>query len=381
MKIYILYIYKIYKMQCLNYIGCKNTLFNSILKVCNDNIGDKLKEMHFLDIFAGTGIVGFNMQPKCKKISSNDLEYYSYVINYALLISNYSNKIQILIDDCNKLESIEGLIYKNFSPNSNCERMFFTPENAKKCDAIRVHINKLYEIESITQNEYYFLLASLLVSIDKFANTTSIYGAYLKKFKNSALKSLILKPIHNRIDNINNEVFNMLSEDLTQTENKWDVVYMDPPYNQRVYAANYSPLNYIAKYDSTIIINGKTGLISNYNKSNFSSKINVENAFKLIVENIKTLYIVLSYNNEGLLSYETIKNILLQKGNVKLYKIKYNKFKAKKDNKTPTYVEEYIWFVKCNDSFIQNKIKLNESTQDMDDFREIELNLFEEIRF
>ena len=43
-----------------------------------------------------------------------------------------------------------------------------------------------------------FLLGSLLVSIDRVANTTSVYGAYLKKLKASALKPLVLEPIHQK---------------------------------------------------------------------------------------------------------------------------------------------------------------------------------------
>jgi adenine-specific DNA-methyltransferase len=31
-------------------------------------------------------------------------------------------------------------------------------------------------------------------------------------------------------------------------EDEYDICYLDPPYNNRQYAANYFPLNYIAKY-------------------------------------------------------------------------------------------------------------------------------------
>ena len=50
---------------------------------------------------------------------------------------------------------------------------------------------------------------------------------------------------------------------------------------------------------------------------------------------------------------EEFKNILIRKGTVKLYKIKYNKFKAHQgvDKK---YVEEYIWLI--NTSSISSEI-------------------------
>jgi adenine-specific DNA-methyltransferase len=240
--------------------------------------------------------------------------------------------------------------------------MFFTNENAKKTDTIRHYIQRLVEFKEITQAEFYFLLASLLVSIDKVANTSCVYGAYLKEFKKSAIKPLILTPIHSKTDiNINNNVYNELAEKLVKMDNQYyDVIYIDPPYNQRQYSANYSPLNYIALYDKSIVLTGKTALIKNYNKSDFCKKREVKQAFTNLIGDVKCNYLILSYNNEGLLDIEEIKKILLSKGSVKLYKIKYTKFKAqqKVDKK---FVEEYIWVVdttKKGDTIIEIEMEL-----------------------
>jgi adenine-specific DNA-methyltransferase len=318
-------------MNTLNYIGCKNSLFKTLLHVCNENISN-MENKSFLDLFAGTGIVGFNMAFYFKSCSANDLEFYSYVINYALLICDYDENLQRIIEKCNKLEGIEGLIFQNFSPNDTCERMFFTNENAKKADAIRIYICDLLKASQITQNEYYFLLASLIVSIDKIANTSCVYGSYLKSFKTTAIKNLVLTPIHkNSVVNLANKVYNLQAETFgDSTSDFYDVVYMDPPYNHRQYSANYSPLNYVAHYNKEIVLNGKTALMADYNKSNFCKKAEVKKTFTELIEGIKCKYLIISYNNEGLMPIEEFKNILIRKGKVKLYKIQYNKFKAHK---------------------------------------------------
>jgi adenine-specific DNA-methyltransferase len=124
----------------------------------------------------------------------------------------------------------------------------------------------------------------------------------------------------------------------------YDVVYMDPPYNQRQYSANYCPLNYIAFYDNKIKLNGKTGTIDGYNKSGFCSKVKVYNSFKTILDNVKCKYIFISYNNEGLLNCEELKQLLSKYGQVKLYKIPYKKFKAQKSVKGDN-VYEYLWVI------------------------------------
>lgn len=174
-----------------------------------------------------------------------------------------------------------------------------------------MHLNKLLKSNDITQNEFYFLVSSLLISIDKVANTTCVYGAYLKLFKESSKKPLFLEPIHKKTDIKTEE--NTVSQDFAENvENKTDITYLDPPYNNRSYSANYFVLNFIAKYDDTIIPRGKTGLIDE-NKSNFSKKTKVKEAFKTLIDNINSQYIILSYNNEGLLSEDELKDILSKK--------------------------------------------------------------------
>jgi adenine-specific DNA-methyltransferase len=351
------------KMNTLNYIGSKHTLCSTLIGVIKDVVPD-LQSKTFMDLFAGTGSVGFQMQPLVSSCSANDLEYYSFVINNALLCCPYSEKLQQIIDECNALEGIEGLIYNNFSPHQtvdscdsdlDCERMFFSNENAKRCDAMRQYIELQKDSERLLISEYYFMVASLLVVMDKVANTSCVYGAYLKTFKGSALKSVLLIPIHMRDASafafaINSKseskesgtVYNMKAEDLCRADKHFDVVYMDPPYNQRQYSANYSPLNYIALYDSAIVLTGKTGLIANYNKSDFCSKVKVKNAFKLLLDNIKCNYLFISYNNEGLLSCDELKEILETYGELVLHKIPYKKFKAQQ-SVVEDSVFEYLW--------------------------------------
>lgn len=334
-------------MNTLNYIGCKHTLFNTLLGVFQENIPD-MKKLSFLDLFAGTGTVGFNVQGYTKTCDANDLELYSYVINFALLKCNYNEELSELIKKCNELDMKEGLIYNNFSPTETCERMFFTNDNAKKADAIREFIQIEYKENRINIYQFNFLLASLLVSIDKVANTSAVYGAYLKEYKTSALKPLLLKPIHIKTD-INSEnknmVYNELAESFSKTDSKYyDIIYVDPPYNQRQYSGNYSPLNYIAEYNKDIVLKGKTGLIENYNKSKFSKKTDIKNTFDSLISGLNCKYLIISYNSEGLLSMDEFKKILIKKGAVKLYIIKYAKFKAQQNVKEQ-YVEEYLWVI------------------------------------
>ena len=168
----------------------------------------------------------------------------------------------------------------------------------------------------------------------------------MKEFKKPALKNLVLIPIHTKTKLIEkNNVYNTFAENFALPDsNYYDVIYLDPPYNQRQYSANYSPLNYIALYNKDIVLKGKTALIENYNKSNFCKKSEVKKTFTDLINGLKCNYLIISYNNEGLMSIEEFQKILLKKGMVKLYKIQYNKFKSNQ-NVEKNFVEEYLWVI------------------------------------
>lgn len=327
----------------LNYIGSKKKLLPFINYVISSNVEEK---GIFGDLFAGTGIVGDFFSKKGYSIISNDIENYSYVVNYATLISSYNKNIENLINILNN-EEAEGLIYNEYSPKGN--RLFFTIQNSKKADGIRIKIEELKKEKKINKDEYYFLLASLIQSLDKVANTTSVYGAFLKKFKTSASIPLILKPIHKNINNNNNIV---IKKNILDFNQKCDIIYIDPPYVSRQYGANYCPLNFLVEYNDEIKIRGKSGLFDYY-KSPFASKSKAKNAF---IDMFKILskysrHIFLSYNNQGILKEDDITNIMIQYGNVKLYVHNYKKYQAVKSKGGGT--EEFIFYVKVD--YIYNK--------------------------
>ena len=68
------------RIQTLQYMGSKSRMLNNI---CKPIIEDKDIET-VVDLFAGTGSVGYALAPY-KHIVSNDLEYYAYVVNEAIL--------------------------------------------------------------------------------------------------------------------------------------------------------------------------------------------------------------------------------------------------------------------------------------------------------
>ena len=315
----------------MNYIGSKYKLSDFISSSVKSIVGEDLSDKIFCDLFAGTGVVGRNFKKEVKKVISNDLEFYSYVLNKNYIENHEFLDNEIYIKELNETNGEEGFIFNEYSENGKANRLYFSEHNGKKIDAIRTKIEFWKTEKKISSALYYFLLASLLESADKVANTASVYGAFLKKIKKTAQKELILEPAIFEINSHSHEVYNEDSNLLIK-KIKGDILYLDPPYNAREYGANYHLLNTIAKYDN-FTPKGKTGLRV-YSKSAFCKKKEVEKSFDDLIKNANFKYIFLSYNNEGIMSSETIKKILSNYGKYDLLTTEYQRFRAdKKENR------------------------------------------------
>jgi len=306
------------------------------------------------DLFAGTGIVSYHFRKNMARVISNDAELYSSIITHAFTCSLYTENCKKIIDELqndiqeNKHLTTTGFITTHYSPHGSNERKFFTIENAKRIDYIR---NKLEIMkDSISDDEYKFILASIILSADAVSNVPAVYGCFLKKFKTKAVKTLILMPIHkNTIVSVAGS--NTYNSDVLNTDFigsfESDLVYLDPPYNERQYSKNYFPLNIIAKTPEKLLtelpLKGKTGIPTDCFISPFCKRGDtVEKAFDLLFRELKTKWIFLSYNSESIVSKEKMLDIMKKYGTATVIEREYKRFKSFEYNKDVD-IKEYLF--------------------------------------
>jgi adenine-specific DNA-methyltransferase len=254
---------------------------------------------------------------------------------YALTKCTFTSKLEDIIHEIITTGDTEyGLIAMNFSPP---KRSFFTEENAMKIDACRQKIDLMYIEQQISYDEFIFLLASLICSASRIANTCGTFRAYLKTFSNKSRKPFILSPIHKKREprqSKQNKVLCKNAVKVFSNDEVFDVVYMDPPYNNIQYGAYYSLLNYLCRYDPNVKLKG-VGICENYNKSKFAMKKTCKKAFFDLFNAINSKHVFMSYSSYGLLDLEEILNLInaidkYKNAKIKVHKFEYKKYKHKK---------------------------------------------------
>lgn len=301
----------------MRFIGGKSDLLPDIQNMIRDST---VNVRTVIDIFSGSGVVSSYLKQNNYNVIGNDIMYFSYVLSRGntalndfpvfecLGIENPIEYLNNLTIENTDIPLADCYIYQHYSPHDNCKRMYFQNENAIKIDIIRITIEKWKNNSLINDDEYYYLLAALLAAVPYISNIAGVYAAYLKHWDVRTNNRLVLKePI--LINNGSTATFYNQNCDVLLPSITGDILYADPPYNLRQYLPNYHILETIARYDNPIL-HGVTGMRDyRQQKSDFCIAGRVEAAFRRMIEAANVRYVLISYNNEGLLSTERLSSI------------------------------------------------------------------------
>ncbi len=251
------------------------------------------------------------------------------------------------------LKPTQGFFTRNYSPLGPEQRMYFREGVAEQIDAVSEFIRDCHLKDQLTRAETHFLLSILLDAADRRANISGTYGAFLKHWQSNTAGDLELRIPEIIESSLEHKAFQDDANELIPNL-EGDILYLDPPYNNRQYAANYHVLEILAEYhriedlDSyEALLYGKTGLRpyddlkSDYCVGTHSRKKNqrnVKEAFRDLLLNSKVEHILVSYNEEGLLSKSEMGEVLAEFSGDSRYdyrknflEIDYQRFRSDRD--------------------------------------------------
>ena len=330
-----------HSIESRRYIGSKAKLTDWIMTSISETA---VNARSFCDIFAGTAIIAKQAIKSYDKVIINDFLYSNNIIYKAFFgIGEWDiDMLQNLIDGYNALDGSK-LDDNYFSINYGDK--YYEMNVARQIGYIRQDIED--RKNDITDKEYCILLASLIYSMDKIANTIGHFEAYIKK-------AIIPRPLNMQLIEVqtcnNVEIYNCDANALVKDISA-DVFYIDPPYNSRQYSRFYHVYETLIHWDNRELF-GVAMKPKTENMSRYCSNSAPE-AFRDLIENIDARYIFVSYNNtyhsrskssENKITLEQIKSILDAKGATNILEHSHQFFNAGKtdfkDHKELLFITE-----------------------------------------
>lgn len=351
--------------QIITYIGNKRSLLKEIggeIKEILPNLGKD--RAITCDLFSGSGIVARLLKQFSTKVIANDMEQYSYVINDCYLTNKEDFNKELYLEYKRMIENEplvdNGIISTNYAPADDenirkNERVFYTHENAVLIDTYRSAIDK------IPATYQKFFISPLLYEASVHVNTSGVFKGFYKS-KDTGIGKFggdgghALERIKGRIT-LKEPVFsNFTSEAEIYKEDAnvlcyklkdIDITYVDPPYNQHPYGSNYFMLNTIISNRIGQNISNVSGIPDDWNRSDYNKKSMALKSFDNLISALDSKYIIVSYNNEGFITYDEMTELLSKYGKLSHKSIEYNVFRGSRNLRNRNiHTTEYLFTLK-----------------------------------
>jgi adenine-specific DNA-methyltransferase len=319
----------------LTYLGNKRKLLDFIEEqVLHVKKALKKDKLVMMDGFSGSGVVARMLSTHASELHTNDLELYSDVCANCYVrqpTKAQQEKIARHIEKMNELVEkgplVEGIMTKWYAPANTAspkagEVCFFTRENALRIDTMRDYIEKKVENE-LTD----WCLGPLLIQASTHANSMGHLSTFFKDKNNvgtfrksEAAWRHASDPIQVKCPVWSPEPCNVTCHNQSTNElvkklkGPFDLIYFDPPYNEHQYSHKYFLLNVIVtnkKANKWMEVTHMPS-IEERNLSVYCKEAPALKAMTELLENSLKIskYILISYNDEGIISAESWKKML-----------------------------------------------------------------------
>lgn len=354
------------KSQLITYLGNKRALLPLIdagIRWARDELGGR--EISFLDLFSGSGVVSRLARRHSMVLHCNDLERYSFVANTCYQTNaeefdglGFNKEFGQLSERIADVYFDGGFISEMYAPQDDDdiqpgERVFYTRENALFLDAFCTSL----QATPIALRP--FFLGPVLAQASMHANTSGVFKGFYKnsdgigQFGGTARNALtrIMRKIRMEPPILSKSccesfVYQADANSLISELDTVDVAYFDPPYNQHPYGSNYFMLNLLCEYRRPEKISEVSGIPVDWNRSGYNKLRLAESALFDAVARVRASFVLISYNSEGFISHAAFLEQLSRIGRVSVMDTRYNAFRGSRNlADRDLHVTEFLYLV------------------------------------
>jgi adenine-specific DNA-methyltransferase len=299
----------------IKYIGSKRLLVPRIVEVAR-----RLPRVRtVLDLFSGTSRVGHALKAAGFDVTANDHTAYAHTLAQCYVASDrgrVADEAERLLAELSKVAGRPGYFTKTFCEDSR----YLQPHNGARVDAMRERIAEL----SLEPSLEAVLLVSLMEAADRVDSTCGLQMAYLKKWSARSHNELSLR-LPALLDGPGRAW--SLDAHVAATRAPFDLVYLDPPYNQHRYLGNYHVWESLVRWDKPAVYGTAMKRVDckDY-KSAFNSKKLIHNALRDLLTTLEARYVLVSFNNEGYLNFDELSALLSLRGEVATAEVDYKRY-------------------------------------------------------
>lgn len=323
------------------YMGSKEKLLPYI-----QDVASHFKFDTALDLFSGSGVVGYLFKTMGKQVFSNDYMAMSATLSKAMIENNNQTLTE---KDIAKLFSLNpkasDFVQKNFSG------LYYTDEDNAVIDLVRSNIRNLPN----AYKQSIAMAALIRACLKKRARGIFTYTGLRYDDGRADLRMSMEEQIINAASLINAAVFDNGKKNLARqgdamtTKFSADLVYIDPPYyspfSDNEYVRRYHFVEGLARNWKGVDMqwHTKTRKFKSY-PTPFSSRIGASDAFDKLFHRLKDSILLVSYSSNSLPTREEIISLMSKyKDHVEVIDIDYRYSFANQKNDNRNEVQEYLF--------------------------------------
>ncbi|HPD14844.1 MAG TPA: DNA adenine methylase [Planctomycetota bacterium] len=353
--------------QLITCIGNKRSLLgpiNDAVAVVKRRLGKN--RLRVLDAFSGSGVVSRYLKAHATYLASNDIEDFATVAARCYLRNRSEVTMETLHEavDCLNRRVDDtgfspGFIEELYAPRdehhmTRDDRAFYTRLNAKRLDNYR----RL--LDSVDAELRDMLLGPLLSEASVHANTAGVFKGFYKdrhtkigRFGGSNSDALtrikgeirLEVPVLSRFE-CDVQVFQQDANAVVRHIRDLDLAYFDPPYNQHPYGSNYFMLNLLVHYKRPERISRVSGIPVDWRRSDYNIRSRCLPALRALLQAVDAKFILLSFNDEGFICPDAMRQLLAEVGSVQVIETRYNTFRGSRNLRNRSiHVTEQLFLV------------------------------------